>query len=204
MTTLEVDGEVISIPDDASEKVKKAIQVLKTRIAKDAEAKLADIWQGHKSEMEEAFSSLAGDIFASYADVKVTLPSLWLQIKFDQGRVSGAELFTKVTRVRASTGPRKPKASGGNGRKSIRDLVTEKFSQEIKSYTMAGVEYSSPARLLDVLAVPYYKASDPAPHGDAPQREIVKFGRDNPDAAADITINLADGTSITLAEVVSA
>jgi hypothetical protein len=199
------EGDIV-IPEGASERVKKAVEALNRQLAKDAEAKQADIWGGdeNKKDAEETIALGVADILESH-NIKPTLPSIWVQLKFTDGAVSGAELFTKYTHIRASTGPRQARASGGNGggRMSIRDLVREKYASEPEKYTHGAQVFTSPRGVLDALAVPYYKASDPNPTGDAPQRVIVKFGRENPEAAAEIGIVLADGKTVTLADVVS-
>jgi hypothetical protein len=203
VTSVQVGDEVIEIPEDASEKVKKALEALKTRLAKEAEAKAADVWGGEKEGTEQDLKDAIHDIFEVHG-LAPTLPSVWVQVKLEDGQVSACELFTKYTRIRTSTGPRKARSSNGGGRLSIRDAVRAKYgSVEPEKYTFGSEVFTSPRGILDKLAVPYYKASDPAPTGDAPQRVIVKFGRENPEAAAEIGIVLSDGKTVTLADVVS-
>jgi hypothetical protein len=202
VTSVQAGDEIIQVPEDASEKVKRALEALKTRLAKEAQEKAADIWGGEKDGTEADLKDAIHDIFEVHG-LAPTLPSVWVQVKFEAGEVSACELFTKYTRMRTSTGPRKPRSGNGSTRMSIRDAVRAKYNQEPEKYTFGNEVFTSPRPILDKLAVPYYRASDPAPTGDAPQRVIVKFGRDNPEAAAEIGIVLSDGKTVTLADVVS-
>lgn len=203
MVTVSTGDDVITVPDDASDAVKRAIETLKNRMAKDAERKAQDIWGGdeNKRATEADIASLIGDIFEAHSIEPKATAHAYVEIKFTDGKVSSCELFTKVTRIRAGGG-RRSKSGNGFGRKSIRDLVRERYNSEVKSFTMGDNEYTRPSQVLDALAVPYYKPSEPNPTGDAPQRTIVKFGRENPEAAANIIVNLEDGSEHTLADLI--
>jgi len=205
-SVIETPEGVIEVPADASEAVKKAIARLQEQIAKDVERKAEDIFGGaeNKTEAESDIASFMADVLSA-RNIHPKLPrtSIWVEVGFDGEAVSKAELFSKVTRVGRVAGEGKSKTSSGNGRKSIRDLALEKFSSEPKSYQVGDKELTSVAKVLDEFGAPYYRASDADPKGDAPQRQIIKFARENPDIATEIAVTLQNGQAVTLAEIVA-
>lgn len=184
-------NEISAVERDDAELARLAERMAKVRERRETHVTDEQLSE-KRDQLSLAIAQAAKDIVA---DVGISVPAKGLTILLtptDDGDLQAQVLVGK----RPGTGAGRKRGGNGLGRKTLKDI-------EYTGFTLPdGSEAKSPAKVLDHFGHSYYKTGEGG--GDSPQREILRFARDNPDKAEGIQVTLKSGEVMTLREAAEA